>query len=111
MNLIFLNCFRSVKGRIFYFSQSARNPSYNLENIGVREIGRTLSKLGFPSFFSKGLMKPYFQICGCWPDSGISLKITNKGFEKKSLKALIRGNGISKGQTLVFPSFPIFILI
>jgi len=39
------------------------------------------------------------------------LKRTDKGFERKSLKALIRGNGISKGRKLVFLSFPILLSI
>jgi hypothetical protein len=39
------------------------------------------------------------------------LKITDKGFERKSLKELIRGDRISKGQTLVFHSFLILLLI
>ena len=77
----------------------------------MSEIELATSKQGFPSFFFKGVMKPCFQICGYWPDSTISLKITDKGFERKSLKALIRGNGISKGQTLVFRSFPILLSI
>ena len=84
---------------------------YSLENIGVSEIWRTPSKLGFPSFFFKGVMKPCFRICGDWPNSVILLQITDKDAERKSLKALIRGNGISKGQTIIFCSFPIFLSI
>jgi len=56
-------------------------------------------------------MKPCFYVCGKFPDSVISLKRTGKGFKRKSLKALIRGKGISKGRTLVFLSFPIFLSI
>jgi len=39
------------------------------------------------------------------------LKRTVEGFERKSLKARIKGNVISKGQTLVFLGFPILLLI
>ena len=39
------------------------------------------------------------------------IEITDKDVERKSLKALMRGNGISKGQTIIFCSFPIFLSI
>ena len=55
MDLMLLNRVRSVKGRIFSFSQSARNPSDSLESIGVSEIGRTPLKLSFLSSFFKRL--------------------------------------------------------
>ena len=71
----------------------------------MSEIGRTPSKLGFPSFLFKAAMKPCFAVCGYGPDAVISFKITDKGFERKSLKAQRRRNGISKGQTLVFRYF------
>ena len=56
--------------------------------MGVRVIGRTPSKLGFPFFFFKGVMKPCFQIVGICPDSVISLNRKDKGLERKSPMAL-----------------------
>ena len=96
---------------IFSFSKSARNPSYNFEKIGVSIIGQTPSKPGFLFFFFNRVMKPCFQIVGICPDLVISLNRTDKGLDRKSPKALIRGNGISKGQTLVFLSLSILLSI
>ena len=56
-------------------------------------------------------MKPYFQIVGICPDLVISLNRTDKGLARKSPKALIGGNGISKGQTRVFLSLSILLSI
>ena len=56
-------------------------------------------------------MKPCFQIVGICPDLVISLNGTDKGLERKSPKAQIRENGISKGQILVFLSLSILLSI
>ena len=54
-------------------------------------------------------MKPCSQIVGFCPDLVILLNRTDKGLGRKTPKALIRGNGISKGQTLVFLSLSILL--
>ena len=56
-------------------------------------------------------MKPSFQIVAICPNLVLSLNRTDKGLDRKSPKALIRGNGISKGQTLVFLSLSILLSI
>ena len=50
MDLRFLNCLRYVRGRIFSFSQSVTNPSYNFERVGVSEMGQTPAKPSILSF-------------------------------------------------------------
>jgi len=56
-------------------------------------------------------MKPCFHICAKCSGSIISLKRTDKGNERKPLKALIRGADKFRGQALVFLSFPILLSI
>ena len=56
-------------------------------------------------------MRPCLNIIGVHPDLITLLKRIDKGFERKLLKVLIRGNRISKGQTLVFLSFSILLSV
>ena len=56
-------------------------------------------------------MKSCFQFVRICPDLVISLNRTDKGLDRKSPKALVRGSGISKRQTLVFLCLSILLSI
>ena len=75
----------------------------------MREIGGIPSKSGV-FLFQRGY---HNQFPYRWNSPRFSnlIKKDRQGPWKKSLKALIRGNGISKGRTLIFLSFPILLSI